>query len=146
MWALDAGHERTREGHSGYVAGVTATPDGKRVVSASWDKTLKLWNVETGRVMRTMEGHADRVRGVAVTPVGKKVVSASWDTTLRLWDLETGCVLRTMDGHPWGVNGVAVTADGKQAVFRVCGYDSKGVGPGNRPGAAHSGRSLLVRQ
>jgi len=71
------------------------TPDGKRVVSASWDHTLKAWDLETGRVLRTLEGHSAGVSGAAVTPDGKRVVSASGDRTLRVWDLETGSPIAT---------------------------------------------------
>ena len=47
------------------------TPDGKRAVSASWDHTLKVWDLDSGRELRTLEGHLDSVNGVAVTPDGK---------------------------------------------------------------------------
>ena len=120
---------RTLEGHSGSVYGVAVTPDGKRAVSASWDNTLKVWDLETGRALRTLEGHSARVYGVAVTPDGKRAVSASWDNTLKVWDLETGRVLRTLEGHSDSVSGVAVTPDGKRAVS-ASGTNAEGVGPG----------------
>jgi WD40 repeat protein len=115
---------RTLEGHSDSVKGVAMTPDGKRAVSASSDKTLKVWDLETGRALRALEGHSDPVNGVAVTPDGKRAVSASDDETLKVWDLETGRVLCTLEGHfdsltiegVARVNGVAVTPDGKRAV------------------------------
>ena len=110
------------------------TPDGKRAVSASWDKTLKVWDLETGRALRTLEGHSAEVYGVAVTADGKRAVSASGDgrsgyssavpypppdgkrAELKVWDLETGRALHTLEGHSDGVYGVAVTPDGKRAV------------------------------
>jgi len=95
---------------------VAVTPDGKRAVSASWDNTLKVWDLDAGRALRTLEGHSDNVHGVAVTPDGKRAVSASWDHTLKLWDLDTGRALRTLEGHSSVVYGVAVTPDGKRAV------------------------------
>ena len=49
---------RTLEGHSSSVSGVAVTPDGKRAVSASWDKTLKVWDLDSGRELRTLEGHS----------------------------------------------------------------------------------------
>ena len=107
---------RTLEGHSAGVTGVAMTPDGKRAVSASADKTLKVWDLETGVALLTVEGHSGRVNGVAVTPDGKGLVSASTDRTLRVWDLETGVELRTLEGHVAEVSGVAVTPDGKRAV------------------------------
>ena len=106
---------RTLTGHSGEVSAVAVTPDGKQAVSASGDKTLKVWDLETGRALRTLEGHSEFVNGVAVTPDGKRAVSASSDQTLKVWDLETGRALRTLEGHSY-VSGVAVTPDGKRAV------------------------------
>ncbi len=107
---------RTLKGHSDLVNGVVVTPDGKSAVSASQDQTLKVWDLETGRVLRTLEGHSDSVFCVAVTPDGKWAVSASRDATLKVWDLENGGALRTLEGHSSYVNGVAVTPDGKRAV------------------------------
>jgi WD40 repeat protein len=100
---------RTLDGHSNPVNGVAVTPDGRRVISASWDKTLKVWDLHTGAVLRTLEGHSGLVLAVAVTPDGKRVISASSDNTLKVWDLDTGGVLRTLEGHSWPVHGVAVT-------------------------------------
>jgi WD40 repeat protein len=63
---------RTLEGHTGSLSGVALVPDGKAAVSASADRTLKLWDLESGRALRTLEGHADYVYGVAVMPDGKR--------------------------------------------------------------------------
>jgi WD40 repeat protein len=90
--------------------------DGKRAVSASGDHTLKIWDLDTGRVLRTLEGHSASVFSVGVTPNGKRAVSASRDHTLKIWDLDTGRVLRTLEGHSATVSGVAVTPDSKRAV------------------------------
>jgi WD40 repeat protein len=92
------------------------TPEGKRAVSASRDRTLKVWDLETGRELRTLKRHSDVVTAVAVTPEGKRAVSASWDRTLKVWDLETGRELRTLEGHSDVVTAVAVTPEGKRAV------------------------------
>jgi WD40 repeat protein len=83
------------------------TPDGRRVVSASADKTLKVWNLESGRALATLEGHASYVNGCAVTSDGHRVVSASWDKTLKVWDLEAGACLFT---HRANTNYATVTA------------------------------------
>src|ERR1022692_3503449 len=105
---------RTLEGHSDAVTRVTVTPDGKWAVSASDDATLRVWDLEAGRVLRTLEGHS--FSDVAVTPDGKRAVSASWDHTLKVWDLATGRTLCTLAGHSDSVRGVAVTPDGTRAV------------------------------
>ena len=96
--------------------GVAVTPDGTRVVCASWDKTLRVWDLDTGRALHTLEGHTADVEAVAATTDGERVVSGSRDHTLKVWDLNTGRVLRTLEGHSASVLGLAVTADGKRAV------------------------------
>jgi WD40 repeat protein len=63
-------------------------PDGRRVVSGSFDKTLKVWDVATGECVATLEGHSERVVGVAISPDGRRVVSGSHDQTLKLWGIK----------------------------------------------------------
>ncbi len=110
------GNERTLKGHGDWVNGCVVTPDGRHVVSASRDKTLKVWELETGREVATLTGHGARVKGCAVTPDGRCVVSASDDGTLRVWELETGRAVATLEGHGDWVNGCAVTPDGRHVV------------------------------
>jgi len=104
------------KGHTGEVFGAAVTPDGKTIVSGSGDRTLKVWDLETGRCKATLKGHTSAIWGVAVTPDGKTVVSTSLDTTLKVWDLETGRCRATLKGHIGCVYGMAVTPDGKTVV------------------------------
>ncbi|WP_437959531.1 NB-ARC domain-containing protein [Sorangium sp. So ce119] len=106
---------RTLEGRL-VVMGVAVTPDGRAVISASADGTLKMWDLGTGLLVRTLEGHTGRVDGVTVTADGRFAVSASSDKTLKIWDLSIGQVVRTLAGHTDNVTGVAVTPDGRFAV------------------------------
>jgi WD40 repeat protein/GTPase SAR1 family protein len=103
-------------GHSSYVYGIAVTPDGHRVISASKDMTLKVWDLKTGRELCTLVGHLNEVDEVAVTPDGHKAVSASWDKTLKVWDLDSGRELFKLVGHSNVVTGVAVTPDGRRVV------------------------------
>ncbi|HWO19850.1 MAG TPA: WD40 repeat domain-containing protein, partial [Kofleriaceae bacterium] len=103
-------------GHSSSVQACAVTADGRRVVSASFDETLKVWDLESGRVLATLQGHADSVRGCAVTADGRRVVSASQDQTLKVWDLDSGRELTTLQGHTARVTACAVTADGRRVV------------------------------
>jgi WD40 repeat protein len=73
------------------VTGCAVTPDGQRVVSVSDDRTLKVWGLDSHRVLATFEGHTGGVTACAVTPDGRRVVSASWDRTLKVWDFKSGC-------------------------------------------------------
>ena len=92
-----------------------ATPRGC-AVSSSWDKTLKVWDLESGRELRCLVGHSDPDNGVAVSLDGLRALSASWDNMLKLWDLESGRELQTLVGHFDAVFGVALSADGRQVV------------------------------
>ena len=87
---------RTLSGHADSVFAVAIAPDGKRAISASWDYTLKIWDIETGKEIRTLSGHTNSVRSVAIAPDGKTVISASDDKTLKIWDTETGREIRTL--------------------------------------------------
>ncbi len=90
---------RTLKGHGDGVRAVAVTPDGRRAVSGSDDRTLKVWDLEQGALLATLEGHGDGVMAVAVTPDGRRAVSGSNDRTLKVWDLEQGPLLATLEGH-----------------------------------------------
>jgi len=102
--------------HSGSVNSVAFSPDGKTVLSGSYDHTLKLWDVATGYEIRTLVGHSGEVTSVAFSPDGKTALSASADATLKLWDIETGRQIKTLAGHSGSVNSIAFSPDGKSAL------------------------------
>jgi hypothetical protein len=106
----------TLTGHAGRVWAVAVTADGRLAVSGGRDRTLRLWNLDTGEAERTLIGHAGRVWTVAVTADGRRAVSGGRDRTLRLWNLDTGEAERTLIGHSGQLRAVAVTADGRRAV------------------------------
>jgi hypothetical protein len=108
--------ERTLDGHTGWVRACAVTPDGRCVISAALDGTLKVWDLEAGAVLATLRGHAGEVTACAVMPDGRRVISASADRTLKIWDLDTGRVLTTLHGHTDWVRACAVTPDGQRVV------------------------------
>jgi len=72
------------------VQGIAYLPDGKRLVSCSFDKTVRIWDAETGNPVFELRGHTSWVICVAVSPDGKWIASGSWDNIVRIWRAETG--------------------------------------------------------
>jgi predicted nucleotide-binding protein len=106
------------KGRRHWVNGVAITPDGRWAVSASGDKTLRVWDLESesGQSVRTLKGHTGSVSLVAITPDSGRAVSASRDNTLRVWDLQSSQSVSMLKGHSHWVTGVAITTDGRWAV------------------------------
>ena len=86
---------------------------GLRLPVGNLNRTIRLWDVETGAHKRTLEGHGSTVLGVAFSPDGRALASGSYDKTIRLWDAETGAPLRTLEGHTAAVTSVAFSPDGR---------------------------------
>jgi WD40 repeat protein len=120
IWRLWGGRSR-RElarllGHSNNVTTVAFSPDCRRALSGSIDKTVRLWDLATRREVRRFEGHSRGVMSVAFSPGGRRVLSGGMDNRVFLWDVETGQPLYRHEGHTDVVTSVAFTPDGRQAL------------------------------
>ena len=82
------------------------------MASASYDKTVRLWDAATGAVRGTLEGHSGLVRAVAFSPDGQLVASASHDETVRLWDAATGAARRTLEVYA-SIGNLSFSRDGQ---------------------------------
>jgi len=98
-------------GHSSDVHSVAFSPDGRFALSGSGDRTVKLWEVATGKELRSFSAHTGVVFSVAFSPGGRLALSGSGDHTLKLWDAATGKELRSFSGHTGWVNSVAFSPD-----------------------------------
>lgn len=111
FYALDGGEAGTEtstetgtimatfEGHREAVRDVALSNDGSKAVSASSDRTLKVWDTHTGQLLATLDGHSAGVRAVALSTSGEYAVSASADGTLKLWSIVSGQTLQTLDAR-----------------------------------------------
>lgn len=87
------------EGHSDVVWSVVFSPGGQLLASCSGDKTIRLWDTNTGELRLTLNGYSGSVRCVAFSPDGQLLASGSSNTTVRLWDVNTGELHHTLEGH-----------------------------------------------
>jgi len=77
------------------------SPDGARIVTASWDRTARLWDVTTGQQIAALRGHDFGVRSACFSPDGARIVTASSDYTARLWDATAGQELAQLAQSRW---------------------------------------------
>jgi WD40 repeat protein/serine/threonine protein kinase len=100
------------KGHKARIASIAFSSDGKRIVSGSYDQTVRLWDVASGQSINTFNGHTNAVLSVSFSPDGKTVISSSADQALIMWDAASGQEI----GKPLTVMGsgsVAFSPDGK---------------------------------
>ena len=104
------------------VLSISFSPDGQTLASGSRDKTIRLWDVGTGKHLKTLKGHKGSVTSVSFSPDGKTLVSGSTDQTVRLWDLHRkprfwdvikDSHLKIFKGHTGAVLSVSFSPDGK---------------------------------
>ncbi|HBR21296.1 MAG TPA: hypothetical protein DD713_01805 [Nitrospiraceae bacterium] len=101
---------------AGRVSSVAFSPDGRYALSGSWDSTLTLWDISTGKEIRTFKGHTDRVNAVAFSPDGRHIISAARDNSIKLWDVATGREIRTFTGHRGDISSIAFSIDLKSFI------------------------------
>jgi WD40 repeat protein len=113
----------TLTGHTGPVSAVAFSPSGRTIVSASLDKSIKIWDAGTGQLLRTLTGDTDGVSSVTFVPNGKRIISGSFDRTITLWDADTGQSIRALRSDqtyswevPPAVWSIAISPDGARFV------------------------------
>ena len=100
-------------GHQGHVDKLSLTPDGRSVVSISWDKSLRVWNLSSGECINVLKSFQGNVDDIYISQDGCNIVSIDDKCTLRLWDLQTGCLLWTSDAK---ARKIALSPNGRQII------------------------------
>lgn len=107
--------------HSGEINSVDFSQDGKTLATGSFDKTIKLWDIDNGELLRTFIGHTNWVTCVTFSPDGKNLASASEDFTIKIWDSESGKLIKTLNKHQSVVTSVAI--DSKNELLASGSWD-----------------------
>ena len=111
----------TLRGHTLAQYGVTFSPDGRYLATASADKTGRVWDAVTGKEIFTLAGHTGPVNDIAFSPDGTSLATASDDNTAKVWDRAAGKELLTLTGHAGALKGIAFSPDGKR--LATCSSD-----------------------
>jgi WD40 repeat protein/transcriptional regulator with XRE-family HTH domain len=113
LWDLNTGVPRRLTKHTDQVLDLAFSPDGRRIATASVDRSAIVWDATTGAVLNTLTGHTHAVNGVEYSPDGRLLATAGHDRTVRLWDATTGATLATLAGHTGWVRAVRFSPDGR---------------------------------
>jgi len=114
-----------QRGHNASVKAVTFTKDGKYLLTGSRDKTIKLWEIATGRELRSFYGHESTINDLALSPDGKQFLSSSADKSAKLWDIESGKIIKSFEGHEELLTSVSFHPSGKTIL--TAGYDNQAI-------------------
>ena len=107
---------RILAGHRTAVSSAQFSPDGTRIVTASLDRTGRVWDAATGKCLATLTGHKGQVVSAQFSPDGTRIVTASEDKTARVWDAATGKSVATLEGHKDEVFSAQFSPDGTRIV------------------------------
>ncbi|XP_078174493.1 protein pleiotropic regulatory locus 1-like [Carex rostrata] len=126
VWHPPWKNYRVISGHLGWVRSVAFDPSNTWFCTGSADRTIKIWDVASGRLKLTLTGHIEQIRGLAVSQRHTYLFSAGDDKQVKCWDLEQNKVIRSYHGHLSGVYCLALhpTIDvlltgGRDSVCRV---------------------------
>src|SRR5262245_23919749 len=103
-------------GHGSQVSTVAFSPDGSRIVTASWDRTARTWNAATGKEIGVLRGHKAEVNSAVFSPDGSRILTASFDRTARIWDAASTGEILVLAGHQEQIWFATFSADGKRVV------------------------------
>ena len=106
----------TLQGHTDTISALAISSDRQFLISGSWDKTVRIWRISTGELLKTLVGHDILISAIAITPDGKTIISGSKDGVIKFWDRATGENWQTIESKSLGVLSLAVSRDNQVLV------------------------------
>ena len=103
-------------GHTREIVSAEFSPDGQKIVTASADGTVKIWNTNSGELLNDLNGHLDMVRSAEFSQDEKKIVTFSFDKTVKIWDAISGKLLTDLKNFIAPINSAEFSPNGKQVV------------------------------
>jgi len=105
------------KGHSHFISDVVMTSDGNHIISSSWDKSMRLWDIKSGDVEKKFIGHSKDVLSVAINKENKFIVSGSRDKSIKIWNsIGENTSNLVENGHTGWVSCVKFSPDSSQIV------------------------------
>jgi len=103
-------------GHAAALQSAVFSVDGKQIITGGWDRTVRVWEAESGNELQVLEGHTSIVRSIAQSPDGRFLASSSLDSTVRIWDYTAGKNLHILRGHSANVATAVFSPDGRKVL------------------------------
>lgn len=116
LWDIASGRVIRNFPHTNFVASVAFSADGASVLTGSNDGKARLWDTQSGKLIKVLEGHTEAVSVAAFSPNGEFVLTGSIDGTAKLWNLESGDTIRAFRGHEDFIVSLAFSPDGTSMV------------------------------
>ncbi|KAL7753550.1 cross-pathway control WD-repeat protein cpc2 [Sorochytrium milnesiophthora] len=114
---------RAMTGHNHFVQDIAISSDGQFALSASWDKTLRLWDLNTGKTTRRFVGHENDVLSVSFSADNRQIVSGSRDKTIKLWNTLGECKFNIANAHAEWVSCVRFSPNPENPIIVSAGWD-----------------------
>jgi WD40 repeat protein len=116
LWDLTTKKAKPLAGHNATVMALAVSPNGKTLATASYDRTLRIWELASGKCLHELTGHTDAVRALAFSPDGQRVASAGSDLFIKTWNIQDGTLQASWRGHTDMIRSLAFSPDGTMLI------------------------------